>query len=181
MLQRKYVIGLINPLNTDSGRAVALPIFYNKENIMNYRMIQLTNKNIPAVAANALIPLGNVTRRVCPRTNCCQTFEVTTSGADTVNITEQGYYRVVYNISAIAAAAGLVTVSLNIGGNSVLTASATASAEGDTVNITIPFMIRAFGNCASVPVNLPLSVQIANTGVALTSASSDLLIERTYC
>nr|DAH23544.1 MAG TPA: hypothetical protein [Caudoviricetes sp.]DAK63762.1 MAG TPA: hypothetical protein [Bacteriophage sp.]DAH82220.1 MAG TPA: hypothetical protein [Caudoviricetes sp.]DAH82967.1 MAG TPA: hypothetical protein [Caudoviricetes sp.]DAL10170.1 MAG TPA_asm: hypothetical protein [Caudoviricetes sp.] len=31
-MQRQYVSnGLNNPLNTDSGRAAALPIFYNKE------------------------------------------------------------------------------------------------------------------------------------------------------
>ena len=148
---------------------------------MNYRMIQLTNKNIQAVAANALMPLGIITRRVCPRTNCCQTFEVTTSGADTVNITEQGYYRVTYNVSAISAAAGLVSFSLNVGGTSVYVGSATAAAVGDTVNVTIPFMVRAFGNCASLPVNLPLAIQVENTGAALTSAVSNIMIERTYC
>lgn len=148
---------------------------------MNYRMIQLTNKNIQAVAANALMPLGSITRRVCPHTNCCQTFEVTTSGADTVNITEQGYYRVTYNVSAIPAAAGLVSFSLNVGGISVYIGSATAAAAGDTVNITIPFMVRAFGNCVSLPANLPLAIQVENTGAALTSAVSDILIERTYC
>ena len=148
---------------------------------MNYRMIQLTNKNIQAVAANALMPLGIITRRVCPRTNCCQTFEVTTSGADTVNITEQGYYRVTYNVSAISAAAGLVSFSLNVGGTSVYIGSATAAAVGDTVNVTIPFMVRAFGNCASLPVNLPLAIQVENTGAALTSAVSNIMIERAYC
>ena len=148
---------------------------------MNYRMIQLTNKNIQAVAANALMPLGSITRRVCPRTNCCQTFEVTTSGADTVNITEQGYYRVTYNVSAISAAAGLVSFSLNVGCTSVDVGSATAAAVGDTVNVTIPFMVRAFGNCASLPVNLPLAIQVENTGAALTSAVSNIMIERTYC
>lgn len=148
---------------------------------MNYRMIQLTNKNIQAVAANALMPLGSITRRVCPRTNCCQTFEVTTSGADTVNITEQGYYRVTYNVSAIPAAAGLFSFSLNVGGTSVYIGSATAAAAGDTVNITIPFMVRAFGNCASLPVNLPLAIQVENTGAALTSAVSNIMIERAYC
>ena len=148
---------------------------------MNYRMIQLTNKNIQAVAANTLMPLGSITRRVCPRTNCCQTFEVTTSGADTVNITEQGYYRVTYNVSAIPAAAGLVSFSLNVGGTSVYIGSATAAAVGDTVNVTIPFMVRAFGNCASLPVNLPLAIQVENTGAALTSAVSNIMIERAYC
>ena len=148
---------------------------------MNYRMIQLTNKNIQAVAANTLMPLGSITRRVCPRTNCCQTFEVTTSGADTVNITEQGYYRVTYNVSAISAAAGLVSFSLNVGGTSVYIGSATAAAVGDTVNVTIPFMVRAFGNCASLPVNLPLAIQVENTGAALTSAVSNIMIERAYC
>lgn len=148
---------------------------------MNYRMIQLTNKNIQAVAANTLMPLGSITRRVCPRTNCCQTFEVTTSGADTVNITEQGYYRVTYNVSAISAAAGLVSFSLNVGGTSVYVGSATAAAVGDTVNVTIPFMVRAFGNCSSLPVNLPLAIQVENTGAALTSAVSNIMIERAYC
>ena len=148
---------------------------------MNYRMIQLTNAAIPAVAENALIPLGNITRRVCPRTSNCPTFEVMTSLADTVSITEAGYYRVAYNISAVAGAAGAVSVALLLGGNTVYTGTATATAAGDTVTITIPFMIRTFENCASMPVNLPVSVQLKNTGAALTSGYADLLIEKAYC
>lgn len=147
---------------------------------MNYRMIQLTNKSISAVAVSALLPLGNITRRVCPRTNCCETFTVTSSLSDTVNIEEQGYYRVIYNITAVASADGNVEVALEVGGNTVYTASATAVADG-TVNLTIPFMVRAFANCCSLPSNLPLAVQIRNNGVALTSASANLLIEKAYC
>lgn len=147
---------------------------------MNYRMIQLTNKNIATVSANTLMPLGNITRRVCPKTNCCETFTVTSSLSDTVNIEEQGYYRILYNISAVASADGTVSVSLEVGGSSVYVISATA-VSGETVNLTIPYMVRAFANCCSLPTNLPLSVQIENTGVALTSAVSNLLIEKAYC
>ena len=69
-----------------------------------YRMIQMTNNAIPAVAANELLPLGTVTRRVCPRSCGCQTFELSYTGADTVTINEAGYYRVAYTLSGAAGA-----------------------------------------------------------------------------
>lgn len=145
-----------------------------------YRMIQMTNNAIPAVAANELLPLGTVTRRVCPRSCGCQTFELSYTGADTVTINEAGYYRVAYTLSGAAGAAGVAEISLLAGGNTLYSASATATAEGDEVQITMVFMVRAFRNCDSLPANLPLAVQIKNAGVALTSAVGNLLIEKAY-
>lgn len=144
-----------------------------------YKMIQLTNKNIQAVAAASLIPLGIITRRVSPNRDNCTTFDVVSTADDTVTINRCGYYRVIYNITAVASAAGVITFNLLVGGTSVYSASVTA-ADGASVNVTIPYMLRAFANCESLPANLPLTIQIENAGVALTSATADLLIEKTY-
>lgn len=144
-----------------------------------YRMIQLTNNAVPAVAASALVPLGTITRKVSPRGNCCPTFTVSYTGADTVEISEAGYYRVEYTLSGAAAAAGVAEIALLAGGNVLTTASATA-AEGDEVHLSLVFMVRAFRNCDALPSNLPLTIQIRNAGVGLTSAVGNMLIERAF-
>lgn len=144
---------------------------------MNYRMIQLTNDNIGAVAANSNIPLGRITRKISSRECGNGTFEVTTTGADTVILNEKGYYDVVYNATLEAGAAGLVTLNLVSNGTVIYTVSASAD-SGASVNVTIPFTIRVFGNCNSCPTNLPMYLQISSTGVAITDGSANLQIER---
>ncbi|MBO7158131.1 MAG: hypothetical protein J6W31_05965 [Clostridia bacterium] len=144
-----------------------------------YRVIQLTNNNIGAVAIDDFLPLGGITRRIQGKEDCCNTFHVTTSGADTVVINECGNYNITYNASVVAAAAGILSLSLVMNGVTLYTASVTAAA-GSTVNITIPYQIRVRPNCASYEVNVPANIQVQLSGVAVTGGASNIIVERVY-
>lgn len=144
---------------------------------MNYRVLQLTNTSIGAVEADVLLPLGTTTRR--GGTKGEPIFSISTSGTDTVSLNKTGYYKISYVGSLVAGAAGVVSVALLSNGTPIYTISETAAAAGDTVNISLEYMVRVLPNCASV-LNAPLNIQLENTGVALTGGTSNTLIEKTY-
>lgn len=142
-----------------------------------YKQIQLTNTAIGSIDTNTYIPYGRITRRINTPADTCNTFVVGSSTADTVTVNNVGFYKVTYSISAVATDAGVVTISLVTDGSSVYTASETAAA-GETVNITLPYTIRVYpASSGSLP-NVPVTVQIENTGVPLTSGTSNLIIEK---
>lgn len=143
-----------------------------------YKQIQLTNSTIGNVAADAYIPYGRVTRRINAPYNCCNTFVVSSSTSDTVVINDTGFYKVTYSLSAEAEAAGDVTISLVTNGTTVYSVTQTATAAADTVNLTLPYTIRVCTNCSAEPYNVPVSIQIQNTGVALTGVSGNMIIEK---
>lgn len=145
-----------------------------------YRVLQLTNKSFGGVATEALMPLGNVTRRVQDHDCGCATFHVTTSGADTVELREVGNYDVTYSASLIASAAGEVSVTLLVNGVEVYEVGVTAGAAADVINLTLPYQVRVCPNCASSPNNLPVAIQIKLSGIEVTGGSSNILIERVY-
>lgn len=144
----------------------------------NYKLIQLTNKNIPEVAINGLLPLGSITRRVDCKSNC-PTFTVSTSGADTVTLSSPGYYRIIYSISAVATADTALTLSLLTNGVSAYSVSETPAAAGDTVNLTLTYMARVYPQCDNLANNNPMTVQFQTSG-AITSGVGNLIIERVY-
>ena len=144
----------------------------------SYKQIQLTNNTVGDVAINAYMPLGRVTRRINAPFNCCNTFTVTTSDADTVMLNDVGFYKITYSLTATAAAAGEVTVALVTNGTSIYTVSQAVVDETAGVNLTLPYTIRVCSNCSATPDNLPVSVQIQNTGIALTGATSNIIIEK---
>lgn len=45
-----------------------------------YQTIQAANKNIGAVTAGALLPLGVITRKISDGCSCGQTFQLQTTG-----------------------------------------------------------------------------------------------------
>jgi hypothetical protein len=144
----------------------------------SYKQIQLTNNTVGDVAINAYMPLGRVTRRINAPFNCCNTFTVTTSDADTVILNDVGFYKITYSLTATAAAAGEVTIALVTNGTSIYTVSQAVVDETAGVNLTLPYTIRVCSNCSATPDNLPVSVQIQNTGIALTGATSNIIIEK---
>ena len=143
-----------------------------------YKQIQLTNNDIGDIAVNALIPLGNVTRRINAPYNTCNTFTVTSSTSDTVLINDAGFYKVTYSLTGMAAAAGDVEITLLNNNSSIYSVSQYVADAAGSVNLTIIYTIRACPNCSSAPTNLPVSVQIKNTGIALTGVSANLIIEK---
>lgn len=142
-----------------------------------YKLLQMTNNAIGAVAVNGLVPLGAITRRIANSAGGGVPFEVTTSGADTVNLTAPGYYRITYSLKAVSAAAGIVTASLLVGGNVVESAAITAG-DGATITLNIPYVVRVFNNCNSMPTNYPMPVQIKITTTGIASGESNLIVER---
>lgn len=146
----------------------------------NYRVLQMTNTNVGAVAVNGLMPFGITTRRV--NRNVCTdapTFSISTTGTNTITINECGNYDVTYSTSAVASTAGIVTMNLLINGTNVYAVSGTV-AGGDTVNLTLPYQIRVLPNCASTPNNNPVNIQVELTGVAITGGTSNIIVERVY-
>jgi hypothetical protein len=147
-----------------------------------YKLIQLTNTNIPAVDAGDYIPLGLITRRFNSPINCCNTFEVTSSNSDTVVINEPGYYKIAYSATLTAAAAGNIEVSLITNQNSVYSVAEEATAAEDIVNITLIYVIRVCPNCCSTPTNCPVNVQLKLGDVALgttpSASTGNLIIEK---
>lgn len=143
----------------------------------NYRLLQLTNPTVGAVAAATFMPFGTVTRQIKQDTDCQSTFVVSTNTNNTVYVQEAGVYKINYNGSLVAGAAGLVILNLQINGTTVYTAIVSATAGG-TVNVSFTFMTRVFDNCCSNAANLPIQIQIQNNGVALTGGTSNLIVER---
>ena len=144
----------------------------------NAKILQLTNSTIGAVPTNGNMPLG-VTTVVYPfdSGNFYPTYTVTSSTADTLVVNKYGTYRFVYNASVVASEAGDVTLAVKVNGVTKYTVTTTATAEG-TVNLTIPYEVYIPCNCASSPNNIPAYIQVQNTGVPLTSGTSNLIIDK---
>jgi hypothetical protein len=138
----------------------------------------LTNNTIGAVTTDSFMPLGvtTVVYPNCPST-CGPTYTVTSLTSDTLQINRPGTYKIIYNTSVVATEAGNVTMVLNVNGVAKYTVTATATAAG-TVNITIPYEVYIPGNCCANPINIPAYIQIQSTGVALTSGTSNLIIDK---
>lgn len=150
---------------------------------MSYSFKQLTNAAVGAVATNEAMPLGAVTHQY----NCgsgCATRDISTatSGANVITVGGScdgaGYYKLTYTASVAAGAAGLVTFNLVQNGLTtapIFTVSETATAVGDFVNITFSYIVRVpYTPCG----NNAISLQIINAGVALTSGTSNTIIEK---
>lgn len=143
-----------------------------------YKAIQLTNTNIGAVAVDTLMPYGNITRRINTKNCTSFPFATTTSNIDTIVINEDGYYKITYNASVVAGAAGVVTFNILLNNAVVYTISQTAAAEGDTVNMTGVYEIRVCPNNCCNPYNLPVNIQTQLTTTALTGGISNILVEK---
>lgn len=142
----------------------------------NYRVIELQNNNIGAVAVNGFMPLGRVTRRISTTTGSGVPFEISTSGADTVQITNKGYYNVLYSASLTVEAAGTVQVALIANGVELYNVTESAAGAG-AVNLTLPKVVRVFANCAANSTNCPVDLQIQLKGSAITGGTSTLRVD----
>lgn len=142
-----------------------------------YKQIQLTNTDIGSVAVDTAMPLGTVTRRINAPTNTCSTFQIASNTADTVTLTNPGFYKVTYSASLVAGGTGDLTLSLVGNGTTIYTVSTTA-AEGDTYNLTLPYTVRVTSNCCVNPPVTPMALQIVLGGIAITGTTSNLIVEK---
>lgn len=138
--------------------------------------LQMTNKNIGAVAVNELITFGTVTRKIDCGTNC-HAFTISSSNADTVTINESGYYDITYSITALATATGLNSISLIVNGEDVYAVGQTVATAGDAINLTLAYQVRVFKKCDNIATNNPMTIQI-KADTAITSATANLIIEK---
>ena len=147
-----------------------------------YKLIQLTNTDIGATAAQSFLPLGTITRRINAPTQPTNVFQIATTGANIVYINEPGYYKVTYSATLTAAAAGTVGISLITNGDNIYTVSEEATAAEDIVNLTLVYVIRVCPNCCSSPYNCPVSIQLqlgdTATGITPNPSNANLIIER---
>lgn len=125
---------------------------------MDAKLIQLTNSAIGAVEVDSFMPLGIITT-IYP--SYSQTYysggpvyTVTSSTSDTLQVNKSGTYKIIYNASVVATAAGDVTLGLIVNGTSRYSVTETAT-EAGTVNLTIPFEVYIPGNCCTSPINIP--------------------------
>ena len=143
-----------------------------------YKQIQLTNNTLGSVAINAYMPLGKVTRRINTPYNYSNTFVVTSSTADSVVINDAGFYKITYSLTASVAAEGEVTIALVTNGDTIYTVSQYVADATGPVSLTLPYTIRVAPNSCGAPANIPVSVQLQNTGIALTGETTNLIIEK---
>lgn len=117
------------------------------------------------VAVNGVIPLGSLIRRY----GC----DISLNG-NAVNIVGKGYYDVDVSITAAPSAAGTVTATLIKDGVVVpgATASATASAAGDSVVLAFPALVRQ-ACCASGS-----ALSLVLTGAASTVNNVAMRVQR---
>jgi hypothetical protein len=142
-----------------------------------YKLIQLTNNAIGEIEVDGYMPFGNITRRLNSPVTPEGTFTISTTGANIVYLNEPGYYNVIYSLSAVASAAGIVDITLTTNGTDVYAVSATATADG-TVNLTLPVAVRVCPNSCSSPTNCPVGVQVQLGTTAITDGTSNMIIEK---
>ena len=117
-----------------------------------------------AILAGGTIPLGAIVRRY----GCALA-----ANGNGVNVSEPGYYDVKASVTVQPTAAGAITASVLADGSEIpgMTATATAAAAGDDVNLSIVGVLRKCGcDCPQT-----LTVQLDAAG---TVSNMALVIER---
>ena len=131
--------------------------------------IEIANTASQFLAVGSKVNLGNIVRRYCQ----CNAFGYTNGGTE-LTLNQPGYYRVTFNATFTAPAAGDVTLQLTANGNAITHAVATesvATASTEVHTTTLSATLRVLP-CQSV------AVAIANTGVASTVSVSNLIVEK---
>ena len=127
--------------------------------------IYTANSTATVTAVGSAIPFGSIIRRFGQNIDLSGTA---------INICGRGYYDVDISVTANATTAGTVTVTLFKDGVAVpgATASATASAAGDAVNLSIEALVREM--CCDSTSTLTLVL----TGAAATVTNVAAVVEK---
>lgn len=142
----------------------------------NYRCIEMQNTGIGPVVNNAYMPLGKITRRISKSPGNGVPFQVATSDADIIQLTEKGYYTVQYNATLTVGGAGDITLVLLANGTPVYSITHHATAAGN-YNLDFSKMVRVFANCQSCATNCPMDIQILNAGVSINGGTSNIIVD----
>ena len=117
-----------------------------------------------SVLADGIIPLGSLVRRY----GCALAMN-----GNGVNVVETGYYDIKASITVLPTAIGAITATVLVNGNELpgATATTTATAAGDAVNLSIVSVLRKCTcNCPDT-----ITVQLSDAGTVDNMA---LVIER---
>jgi hypothetical protein len=93
-------------------------------------------------------------------------------------LNDSGFYKITYSLTASAAAAGDATIELVSDGNSIYSVTSSIAAANSTVNLTLVYVVKVCPICVSSTGSTPTTIQIQNTGVALTGTSSNMIVEK---
>jgi hypothetical protein len=55
----------------------------------------------------------------------------------------------------------------------------TVATAGDTIDLTIPYVVRVFKRCDNVATNNPMTIQF-RSDTAITSATSNVIVKKVY-
>lgn len=136
-------------------------------------MIEVYTKNQTVLAGSAL-PLSNVSiDKGCD----CKLV-----GSSTINLTRHGIYRVAVSVNAIANDGGDIALQLSRNDLTLAGAVATETAGDITSKHSLSFETLIEGtdssSCANGCCKSPVSVQIVNTGVAITLANLNVSVTK---
>lgn len=124
--------------------------------------LELTNTLSQNVIVDGLANLGNITRKYCcTSSNGVSTFTFA-NGSSSVSINQCGYYQVKVNATFTSGSTGTATIQLKSNGVSI--PQAQASETITTADTEIRSL--SFGTIVRVLPNAPITLTIANTGIA---------------
>lgn len=121
-------------------------------------MLYTANTALQTVPVNAALNLGNTLVRSC----CDVTHE---GGSTAVVFRKPGNYTIHINATAVATAAGPVTITMQVNGSNYAgaTATETIAAVGDSATLSFESAIHVACNCQAIT-SLPTSVTFISSG-----------------
>lgn len=131
---------------------------------MSKSAIYVANTSAQDVLVDGIINLGTVIRRFGPNLNLA---------GNAIQVAGAGYYEINASITAAPTAAGDVTVTVYKDGTPLqgATATGTAAAADDFVNLSISYIVREFCSCCDGLTNLTFvltGVDSSITNIAIT-------------
>lgn len=128
--------------------------------------------NSVTVSSKSAIPLNTV---VVDKNNTAEL-----DGASTIKFNKCGAYKVTCNASAVAGAAGVVSINLERNGIAMPQSVSQFTAADTTSLYTIGFetIVQVPQNNNNCPCTIPTTVVVRNTGVAATFSPVTVLVEK---
>lgn len=134
-------------------------------------MLYTANTSLQTVPVNASLNLGNTLVREC----CDISHE---SGSTAIVFRRPGTYSIHINATAVATAAGPVTVTMQVNGVNYPGALATENitAVGNSATLAFEAAIRVAPNCPAV-CSVPTSVTFISSGTATTYSNVAVTVD----
>lgn len=134
-------------------------------------MINAYSSNV-SVAANAAVPLNTVA--------IVKGNTATLTGASTINLNKCGVYMVEVNATAIAAAAGDITLELLVNGVAQPQTVTTVAASDTTSANALSFetLVQVQNNNGPCACNAPTTITVQNIGEGVTLSNVNVVVTK---